>query len=144
MPDPSSNLILYPLFAMFALVAAVLARLARLRFGAVGSGEIGVDYYRTYQGGEEPEAIRVVTRHFINLFEVPTLFYVVVIVTYITRQQSPWMIGWAWAYVAARYAHSYVHLTSNDVLTRFRLFIGSDLILALMWGSLLLRLVLAA
>jgi hypothetical protein len=143
MGEPAPNLILYPVFAMFFLVAAVLARMAKLRVGAVGSGEVNVKYYRAYQGGEEPEHMRVVTRHFINLFEVPVLFYVVVILTYITQQVSYWMIGCAWAYVAARYVHSYIHLTSNDVLTRFRVFVGSGLVLLVMWVSLLVKLITA-
>jgi hypothetical protein len=29
------------------------------------------------------------------------------------------MIGLAWTYVAFRYLHSWVHLTSNDVCLRF-------------------------
>jgi len=140
MTETAPNLILYPVFAMFFLVVGVLVRMAQLRVGAVGSGEVNVKYYRTYQGGEEPEHMRVITRHFINLFEVPVLFYVVVILTYITREVSPWMIGCAWAYVAARYVHSYVHLTSNDVLLRFRVFIASGLVLLVMWMSLLVRL----
>jgi hypothetical protein len=140
MGEPAPNLILYPVFAMFFLVAAVLARMGKLRVGAVGSGEVSVKYYRAYQGGEEPEHMRIVTRHFINLFEVPVLFYVVVILTYITGQVSYWLVGCAWAYVAARYIHSYVHLTSNDVLMRFRIFIGSGLILLVMWVSLLVEL----
>jgi hypothetical protein len=140
MSEVAPNLILYPLFAMFFLVAGVLARMAQLRVGAVGSGEMNVKYYRAYQGGEEPEHLRVITRHFINLFEVPVLFYVVVILTYITQQVSTWMIVCAWAYVAARYVHSYVHLTSNDVLMRFRVFIASGLILLVLWTSLLVKL----
>jgi len=137
MTDPSAKLILYPLFAMFALVAVVLVRMARLRVGAVGRGEMDVGFYRTYQEGEEPEHLRVVTRHFLNLFEVPLLFHVVVILTYVTHHSTAWMVACAWTYVAARYAHSYVHLTSNDVLLRFRLYIGSCLVLAVMWASLL-------
>jgi len=97
-------------------------------------------FYKTYQGGEEPEHMRVVTRHFINLFEMPVVFYVTVILTYITQQVSGWMVGCAWVYVAMRYAHSYVHLTSNDVLMRFRLYVLSGLVLVVMWLSLLVRL----
>jgi hypothetical protein len=140
MTEAAANSILYPLFAMFFLVAAVLARMAKLRVGAVGSGEVSVKYYRAYQGAEEPEHLRIVTRHFINLFEVPVLFYVVVILTYITHQVSYWMIGCAWAYVATRYLHSYVHLTTNDVLLRFRVFIVSGIVLFAMWTSLLVQL----
>ena len=143
MPDPADNQILYPVFAMFALVAMVLARMGALRFGAVSRGEMDPRYYKTYQGGEEPEHMRVVTRHFINLFEMPVMFYVVVILTYVTHQASGWMTGCAWAYVAVRYAHSYVHLGSNDVLLRFRLYIASGLVLVVMWMSLLVRLLTA-
>ena len=143
MPDPAANQILYPVFAMFALVAFVLGRMAQLRFGAVRAGKMNPAFYKTYQGDEEPEHMRVVTRHFINLFEMPVVFYVTVILTYITHQSSGWMIGCAWAYVALRYAHSYVHLTSNDVLMRFRLYIGSGTVLVVMWMSLLVRLLAA-
>jgi len=136
----SDNAILYPAFAMFALVAFVLVRLAKLRFGAVSSGVVDVRFYRTYQGGEEPEHVRVVTRHFINLFEVPLLFYVIAIMTYVTHQSSTWMVACAWAYVAVRYVHSYVHLTSNNVLLRFRLYLGSGVVLAVLWISLLVQL----
>lgn len=143
MPDPASNQILYPCFAMFALVAVVLARMAVLRFGAVRRGEMDPRYYKTYQGGEEPEHMRVVTRHFLNLFEMPVIFYVVTLMTYVTHQASGWMVGLAWTYVALRYAHSWVHLTSNDVLMRFRLYIASGIVLVVMWASLLGALVTA-
>ena len=136
MGDPSANLILYPSFAMFVLVAFVLAKLARLRVGGVGRGEVNVKFYKTYDEGQEPEHIRVVTRHFINQFEVPTLFHVIVIMTYVTQQVSWWMIGCAWAYVAFRYAHTFVHLGSNDVLMRFRMYFASNLALAVLWLSL--------
>jgi hypothetical protein len=132
---------LYPAFAMFLLAAIVLARLARLRLAAVGRGEMKAAFYRTFQGGEEPDEIRVTTRNFINQFEVPVLFYVGLILTYVTQQVSYWMIVCAWLYVALRYVHSYVHLTSNDVLLRFRLYFGSGIVLVVMWTSLFIKLV---
>lgn len=143
MTDPAANQILYPLFAMFALVFGVFLRMAQVRFGAVSRGEMNPAFYRTYQGDEEPEHMRVVTRHFVNLFEMPVLFYVVVIVAYVTRQTGTWMTALAWLYVASRYVHSYVHLTSNDVLTRFRVYLASAVVLTLLWASLLVRLVAA-
>jgi hypothetical protein len=143
MPDPSANQILYPVFAMFALVVGVFLRMAQLRFGAVSRGEMNPAFYKTYQGDEEPEHMRVVTRHFINLFEMPVLFYVVVLLTYVSHQTGAWMTALAWAYVASRYLHTWVHLTSNDVLTRFRVYLGSALVLTALWVSLLVRLLAA-
>ena len=140
MPDPAANQILYPVFAMFALVFGVFLRMAQVRFGAVSRGEMNPAFYKTYQGDEEPEHMRVVTRHFINLFEMPVLFYVVVILTYVSHQTGTWMTVLAWAYVASRYVHTFVHLGSNDVLTRFRVYLGSALVLTTLWVSLLVKL----
>ena len=140
MADPTRVQILYPTFAMFYLTAFVLFRMARLRFGAVSRGEMDPRFYRTYDDGQEPPHMRVVTRHFINLLETPLLFYVVVVLVYVTDQATPWLIGCAWSYVAVRYVHSWIHLGSNDVLTRFRVYGVSVLVLVVMWTSLLVQL----
>lgn len=141
MGDPSPNAILYPVFAMFLLVAIVLLRMRRLRFAAVRSGEVSIKYYRAYQEGDEPEALRVVSRHFVNLFEMPVLFYVGVIMVYITHNVSTWLVVLAWLYVALRYVHSYVHLGSNDVRARVTVYFASAFVLFLLWANLFVRLV---
>jgi hypothetical protein len=138
----SPTLILYPVFALFLLTALVLLRLRSLRFAAVRNQEVQATYYRAFQGSE-PEALQVVARNFINLFEVPVLFYVGVIMIYITQSVSYWLVACAWTYVALRYAHTYVHLTTNNVVVRFSLYFGSGLVLTVMWLSLFVRLVLA-
>jgi hypothetical protein len=129
--DP--KLILYPAFGMFLLTSLVLARLAVLRVGALGRGEIALDYYTLYQTGEEPAHIRVVTRNFLNLFEVPVLFYVITILIYVTRETTPWLVAGAWLYVALRWVHTAVHLTSNRVQLRFRIYGVSNLVLLALW-----------
>jgi hypothetical protein len=124
---------------MVLLVAIVLNRLRSLRFAAVRRQEVPIGYYRSYQG-DEPEALQVVARHFSNLFEVPVLFYVGVLMIYVTQQVSYWAVALAWLYVALRYAHSYVHLTSNDVQVRFGVYLASGFVLLLLWASLLFQL----
>lgn len=138
---PARVEILYPVFAMVLLVAVVFVRMGRARVGAVRRGEMSIRFYRTYAEGEEPEPLRVITRHFINLFEMPILFYVVVLMTYATDEVTWWSVGCAWAYVAARYVHSGVHLGSNDVLLRFRVYAASALVLGVLWLTLLVQLV---
>jgi hypothetical protein len=137
---PAPKLILYPVFAMFLLVAIVLLRLRSMRFAAVRKREVDVRYYRAFQG-DEPEPLRVIARHFANLFEVPVLFYVVVLMTYVAQQVSWWLVGCAWAYVALRYAHTWVHLTRNDVIVRFSVYFASNAVLAAMWATLLVQLI---
>ena len=82
----------------------------------------------------------MVSRHFVNLFEMPVLFYVGVIMTYVTHQASYWLIGCAWAYVALRYVHTWVHLTANDVMVRVSVYFGSGIVLLVMWVTLLVQL----
>ncbi|MGH7289754.1 MAG: MAPEG family protein, partial [Myxococcota bacterium] len=99
MPDAASNQILYPAFALFALTLFVLNRMRSMRFAAVRSGEVSAGFYRAFQDGSEPEPLRVVSRHFVNLFEMPVLFYVGVLMVYVTHNVSGWMVGLAWSYV---------------------------------------------
>ena len=141
MSEAPPNLILYPIFAMFLLVAIVLLRMRSMRFAAVRNRQLSAEYYRAFQGGEEPEPLRVIARHFSNLFEVPVLFYVGVLMTYITHQVTYWMVGCAWMYVALRYVHSYVHLTSNNVIVRFSVYFSSGFVLLVMWSTLFVQLV---
>lgn len=125
--------ILYPVLAMFALTAYCVFRLARMRFKAVSRGEIDPRFFRLYRNADEPDNLRVHSRHLVNLFEAPVLFYVIVIIAAVTQQTGVLPLVLAWAYVILRYAHSYVHLTSNRVLTRFRIFALSWAVLTVLW-----------
>jgi hypothetical protein len=132
--------ILIPLFAMFALTATAVFRLGFMRLRAVQARQVDLRYYREYRGYEEPERLRVASRHVINLFEAPTLFYVVGLMIYVTGQTSGLLVGLAWAYVVLRAVHSYVHLTSNIVVVRFRVFVASWFVLVALWAVLGIRL----
>lgn len=129
--------ILYPAFAMMALTIFCMVRLGMLRYAAVRRGEIDPRFFILYRGYEEPEKLAVYSRHVVNLYEAPLLFYVIVLIAFVTGQTEGWVLGLAWAYVALRYVHSYVHLTSNVVLTRFRIFAVSLLTLTVLWAAIL-------
>lgn len=136
----SPTVILYPQFAMFALVAIVLMRMRTLRFAAVREGRLSVGYFRAYEGEVVPPPLRVIERHFANLFEVPTLFHVGCLMAYATRFVDGWALALAWIYVVMRVAHSAVHLTRNDVVVRFGVYMASNVVLAGFWLLLLVRL----
>lgn len=120
---------LYPVFALLALTLAVGARMAFARYRAVANREVDGRYYVAYQG-EEPMQLRVLSRHFSNLLEMPPLFYVACIIAYVTGQQGGLVIGLAWAYVALRLVHTGIHLGPNVVIRRFQVFVLSALVLA--------------
>lgn len=129
--------ILYPSFALMGLTFFCILRLGYLRFSAVKQREIDPRYFSLYRGYEEPEKLAACSRHIVNLFEAPILFYVLCVTAFLTEQSGNLVVGLAWAYVGLRLMHSYVHLTSNVVLLRFRLFIFSMLVLMVLWGIVL-------
>ncbi len=125
--------ILYPSFVMMALTIFCMVRLGLLRWAAVNRGEVDPRFFSLYRGYEEPEKLAAYSRHVVNLFEAPLLFYVIIMTAFITGQSGIWLLGLAWAYVGLRFFHSYVHLTSNVVLIRFRIFVVSMLTLSVLW-----------
>lgn len=133
--------VLYPIFVLALLTLAVAMRLGFLRWRAVSRREVDVEYYQAYQGQGEPPAVRIVSRHLINLLEMPVLFYIACLMAYVTGLTSGVILGLAWAYAALRIVHTVIHLGSNVVLWRFRIFAFSVMILTLLWVVLLAGLV---
>src|SRR5687768_12868637 len=128
-----TNLI-YPMAAMVLLTAVVLVKMYRARIAAVRSGHIEIEYFRLHLGAREPESSARFSRHFVNLFEVPTLFYVACVAAMAVQVATPAMIGLAWAYVLVRVAHAYIHLGSNRLRIRRNAFAIGWLVLLAMWG----------
>jgi hypothetical protein len=121
------------MFAMVLLTTFVLTTLFRSRVSAVRRGLVSSTYFRIYQGEVEPESSAKPARHFANLFEAPVLFYVVCLAAMITHLTGTAMQVLAWAYVAARVVHAYVHLGGNRLRHRMRAYFFSWGILLVMW-----------
>ena len=116
---------------MFGLTFFIVFRMGVLRAAAVKSGKIDPKFFRLYQEYEEPDFLRAYSRHVVNLHEAPVIFYAISIIAYVTDSAGSLLVALAWGYVALRFAHSYVHLTTNRVLLRFKLFALSYLILVI-------------
>ena len=71
-----------------------------------------------------------------NLFELPVLFYVAVLLTLVLMIQDQLLVQLVWGYVALRYVHSLVHCTYNRVKHRFIAYAASCLVLMLIWARL--------
>ena len=140
--DPSA--IVFPGIAMFFLTLSVTAYLGGSRFLAIRRGDISIRYYRLYNEGEQPPRLQVIGRHVQNHFEVPPLFYIVLIFLYLTGGVTPLAVVLAWLYFALRCAHSIIHLGSNNVTHRLIAFATSGLILGGLWFLLLVALVSSA
>ena len=67
-----------------------------------------------------------------NLFELPTIFYAVVLYLYVTMQVDTLYLAAAWIFLAFRILHSAVHCSFNSVPLRFWLYAISAAALWLM------------
>lgn len=79
--------------------------------------------------------------HFRNLFEVPVLFYVLCGFLAVTQLTSLFLLASAWGFVFLRGYHTYIHLTHNTVIKRFRAFVASTAVLFVMWIVFVVKLV---
>ncbi|MGL6338695.1 MAG: MAPEG family protein [Waterburya sp.] len=62
-----------------------------------------------------------------NLFEIPVLFYALVLYLFVTKQVDTVYVCAAWIFVVFRVLHSVVHCTFNLVMLRFYLYLFSTL-----------------
>ena len=128
--------LVYPMAVMVLLTVLVLSRMVLGRFAAVRKGEVDVRFYKTFQGDDEPRIAAQYTRHFVNLFENPVLFYAACVVAMVTQQGTGTIVWLAWAYVICRALHALVHLGGNKIPPRMIAYGASWLVLLGMWGML--------
>ena len=82
--------------------------------------------------GEPPE-LAAVTRNVINLYEMPTLFYAGTAFAFAAGATGTALVTLGWAYVTLRGLHSAIHVTTNKVRWRFRVFAASWFVLIAYW-----------
>lgn len=135
---------LFPSAAMALLTLLMIFRMGYLRYRAIHAGDVRISYFRTYNEGEQPAHLHLVQRHVQNHFEVPPLFHIVVMATYVTGMVSTAAVVLAWMYFLARCIHSGIHLGSNNVSHRFFVFGFSLLCLLALWLHLIGQLLISA
>lgn len=134
-------LIFCPLFAMALLVTVVTGFMLRERVGEFTSRRI---HPQKLPSSSQMQGVLENTRaadNYKNLFEMPVLFYLLCALLYMSQQVSVGKLIAAWAYVALRYLHSYIHIGYNKVMDRFKVFITSASLLYGMWIAFFVQLV---
>jgi hypothetical protein len=126
--------ILYPLFALGAWTFLVLLLIPFVRVRSVRRREIGPNDFKFGESSSVPPEVRIPNRNYMNLLELPMLFYVVCVVLYVTGGASRLDVLVAWAYVGLRVVHSLIHLTYNRVLHRLFAFTLSNVALVSLWA----------
>jgi hypothetical protein len=128
----SVQAILAPLFVQVALTFALLVSMGAARIAAVRHGETRVRDIALGQSNWPPR-IQQISNCYHNQFQLPMLFYVLVVLAYILHKADYLFIIMAWVFVALRIVHAAIHTTSNHVGHRFQAFAAGAVILLLMW-----------
>jgi hypothetical protein len=128
--------LLFPMLAMVALTMIVWVRLYAVRIPEMRRLRIHPQAVAT---SAQKSARLVDTRaadNFSNLFEVPVLFYLALIVAYLTQQATPLVLGLAWVFVAGRVLHSLIQCSYNKVMHRFTVYVLSTCVVWVLWAVL--------
>ena len=80
-----------------------------------------------------PAQVQKVTNSFENQFEIPVLFYILVILALVTKKADLTFVVMEWSFAASRLAHAFVHTTSNYVPARGFIYVSGVIVLFLMW-----------
>jgi hypothetical protein len=125
--------ILQPMFALAAWTGGVLFLVAIRRVTATMMAKVSPREYALGESPRVPTSVALANRNYMNLLELPVLFYVGCLVSYATGSTSEFMLALAWLYVGLRAIHTVIHTTYNHVMHRFTVFSASNFTLLAMW-----------
>ena len=130
--------ILLPVFVQVALTFVLLMRLGSARLRALSAGNTKV---RDIALGENnwPADVTQVGNCFNNQFQLPLLFYVLVVLALFLRKADLLFVVMSWIFVVSRIVHAGVHITSNNVSQRFAAYTVGMAVLLLMWAIFTVR-----
>jgi hypothetical protein len=132
--------ILLPLFALAGWTALVLILIAFRRIGAGLAGRVRPVDFRYGESACVPPEVSLPNRNYMNLLELPVLFYVAGLIAFVTGQASLLQSALAWGYVGLRVAHSLIHLSYNNVYHRLAAFALSNFVLLALWVTVFMGL----
>jgi hypothetical protein len=106
------------------------------RTKAVTSGE--TEYACFVLGRDEPLHVARITRNLANQFELPAIFYALVIVLLVAGRVTWVDIAAAWVFVAGRLIHTLVQTLTDNVPLRGRVFLINFLAVIVLAGHVAL------
>ena len=118
-----------PFFAMIFLTLVVWVYMYIRRIAFISVNKIRPDDLAPpgALANLSPPAVNNPSDNLKNLFEIPVLFYALVLYLFVTRQVDAGYIYAAWIFVVFRAMHSAVHCTFNLIILRFYLYLAGSL-----------------
>ena len=135
--------VLLPVFVEVTLIFVLMFVMGRARLGAIGAGETRIDDIALGQQNWPERALKAANA-FNNQFQIPVLFYVLVILALYTRKADLIFVVMSWIFVISRILHAGIHGTTNYVPHRFGAYFVGVVVLLIMWIIFALRILLNA
>lgn len=136
----TTNQIFFPALAMATLSFLVWWRMYLLRIGQMKRERIDPQKVATSAQASTLLTDSRAADNFRNLFELPVLFYLALVVAALTGQTDAVSLTLAWLFVGFRVMHSAIHCTYNKVMHRFVSYLLGGIVLWILWGYLALGL----
>ena len=129
-----SKAIFLPLCAQVIVTLLVWIWMYITRIGTLWRS--GVDTQELADESRSQEILKAVVNpsdNFENLFELPVLFYVAILVIFSAHLADDFYLKAAWAFVALRAIHSFIHCTYNRIIHRFTAYALGAVVLWVIW-----------
>ena len=131
--------IFLPMGALAFLTFLVLVQVPIRRIAAARGGLVKAADFQFGESAAVPGHVSIPNRNYMNLLELPVLFYVGALMYEISSKVDVLALTLAWSYVGCRAAHSIIHLTYNHVFHRLAAFAASNVVLLFFWILFFIR-----
>ena len=130
----SEDAIFQPIIVLALWTLFVMLWMFQRRVGAFRAQNIAPDQVQhpTDVSPSLPSSVRSIGANFINLGELPVVFYAVSLAIFAAGHVDQIHIYCAWAFVATRIMHSLIHATYNRVMHRFGIYLLGALAVIIM------------
>jgi hypothetical protein len=125
--------LIQPVVALVVLTAIALLMAVGYRNAAIVRGAASERYFKTFTADQPPEWVERPIRTYMNLLELPVLFYLVSLLMLTTGRFDAVQVSLAWLFVITRYVHAFIYIGFNYVPLRFTAFLTGVLTLAVIW-----------
>jgi hypothetical protein len=125
--------LIQPVVALVVLTAIVALMMVVYRNVAVIRGAASARYFQAFTADKPAEWVERPARAYVNLLELPVLFYAVCLLMLTTGRFDSVQVSLAWVFVISRYVHAFIYIGFNYVPLRFAAFLAGVITLAVMW-----------
>ncbi|GGA49914.1 MAPEG family protein [Pelagibacterium lentulum] len=129
------------LWAQGLIVFAIIPVLYQRRIPRVMRGEVKVRDI-ALDTSNWPNDAKQAANAYANQFELPVLLFVAGGLT-LWLGATWWEVALCWIFVLSRAAHAYIHVTENHVFNRFKAYAVGVVVMAALWLTLGVRLMIA-